>query len=392
MAYVYPNIQHTAATYPSGTASFFFDFVAWLVNDQTNPGVAGQAWLTTQGGTGGPGWSIIEAYGQNSSGNQCRGVPSIASGNGAIASFTTGTGLDNTGGPGALVTPWPSPTPAGFAVGDWIVLQSAGTNPFQLYIEYASTTTLEFKLLPLASKGGSDDWTLAAVAGDVTAPPPVANFPTTSVPAGQSLTFRSVPTFAATAKYSGVSDDRMFAFIDDDGSNPAFIYIGDLEGAAPEDPYPYVIRNENSICAHRINFTNDGDTNWDRLSPVDELTLLTAGVNSTPSTPNKYESGTVGSFYDNIDPGANISQESLGPVGVRFNDTGHLHYAGRLKHVFISSDQFGTDGTINDPYATGTGDFVGPNSPGIRNYIWRFDLTGLAGAVVLSWDGFTLYP
>jgi hypothetical protein len=201
-----------------------------------------------------------------------------------------------------------------------------------------------------------------------------------------------MPTFAGTSMYSGVSDDRMVAFINDDGSNPAFIYIGDLDGAAPEDPYPYVIRNENSICAHRINFTNDGDTNWDRLSPVDELTLLTAGVNSTPSTPNKYESGTVGSFYDNIDPGANISQESLGPVGVRFNDTGHLHYAGRLKHVFISSDQFGTDGTINDPYATGTGDFVGPNSPGIRNYIWRFDLTTIAGAVVLSWDGFTLYP
>jgi hypothetical protein len=382
MAYVYPNIQHTAATYPSATASFLISFVAWLVDDKTNAPVAGQAWLPVQGGTGGPGWSIVEAYGRDNNGAAIREVPAITTGDGALASF-----------PAAGVPPfhpWSGTTQ--WLAGDWIVLQSVGTNPFQLYIEYSSTTEILFRLIPLASKGGSDAFN---VGGTVITPPDAVDFPATSVPGTtgvQTQTFRSMPTFAGTSMYSGVSDDRMFAFIDDDGSNPAFIYIGDLEGAAPEDPYPYVIRNENSICAHRINFTNDGDTNWDRLSPVDELTLLTAGVNSTPSTPNKYESGTVGSFYDNIDPGANISQESLGPVGVRFNDTGHLHYAGRLKHVFISSDQFGTDGTINDPYATGTGDFVGPNSPGIRNYIWRFDLTTIAGAVVLSWDGFTLYP
>lgn len=122
MAYVYPNIQHTAATQPSGTASFLFDLVAWLVDDETAGGTA--AWTTGQGGTGGPGWTVIEAYGRSGAGPATRGVPLTLTGNGTMASFPSGTGINDAGNPSTITHPWSGTTT--WAVGDWIVLECAG--------------------------------------------------------------------------------------------------------------------------------------------------------------------------------------------------------------------------------------------------------------------------
>jgi hypothetical protein len=185
----------------------------------------------------------------------------------------------------------------------------------------------------------------------------------------------------------------MVSWLVDDGINPSFIYIGDLEGSAPQDLYPYVIRDDNAIVAFYRDTTGQGESNWDRLSPVDETTLLTAGVNNLPYTANnQFVSSGDAMIYDGYDPGGNVSEQGLGPVGVWFNDTGHLHFAGWLKNVFISSDLYGNSGSINDPTAFGEGDNVGPNSPGTRNYVFRFDNTAQAGGVALSWDGFTVFP
>ena len=133
-------------------------------------------------------------------------------------------------------------------------------------------------------------------------------------------------------------------------------------------------------------------TAWDRLSPVDESTLLISGVNQLPWASASTTNGPQAMLYDGIDPGANVSEEGLGPVGVWFNDTGHLHFAGWLKNVFIASDLYGTSGSINDPTAIPGGDKVGPNSPGTRNYVFRWDTATQSGGVALSWDGFTVYP
>lgn len=373
MAVVYPNINHTTA------ASLILDFVGFLLDDETSF-ATGQAWTSGSGGTGGASWSIIEARGRDSgTGSPALAIPpTVTTGNGALADINNDAGLSGS------LDPWG--TNSGWTAGDWIVLQCTGTNPFQLYIEYGSTTTIEYKLMPVAAKGGGDAFTT----GGSTATPPTTKFPATSIPSGASATLNLQTVFATSANYSGVGDDRMFALIADPGTSSAtFMYIGsvDTTSVAAEDAYPYVIYDDDAQCRWELTDT----TAWRRLDPVDETTELT-----TVGSVQMFSQGS-GLRIHREDTGAATGETNLIPIGVAVTQTNYGHFVGFLENVFSVPATLGASGTINDPSAnTATGDGVGPNSSGDKNYVYRNNDTATPPnadpGIGLSWDGTTNFP
>lgn len=251
------------------------DMVRFLIND--HPTITG------------PGWTIVEAQ---AGGN--REVPSDS------------TDLDSL----VSATGWPN---GSLAVGDWIVLESANannTNHFQLYIEYESTVAYSFKLIPLQD---------FATGGGAASPP---TLPSTSVGTGTSLFAYS--TFNHFANYTIIADEGMMMFLLD-GSNAGlrFTYIGEVNVPDPvRDSRAYVIRDGETNVEH----TNSG---WDRLSPMDQITLLT-GV------PVMFGLVGTGIPLHDMNAGRMFDVDYILPVGVWFNSPGddHDHFAGWLRYCF----------------------------------------------------------
>lgn len=357
---VYPNIQHVTTSSQGAVSSFLRDFMAFLLNDQT--AFPSSAWVA---GTGGPGWSIVESYSSLAS-SSSRETPSVTTGNGALASHSN----SNNG--------WRPSNPT-LAVGDWMVLQTSGPNALQIYFEFQSTTVLYYKMMPYAGFTTDPGSPIS---------PPTGDFPSTGVPGLGADTFMSQTVFDAPTRYRAVAADRFFAVMADPGdyTGVTFEYMGEVVGAASLDTRPYVAYEATANCRFDIITASQ----WNRISPIDGATELTAGSNT--------QFHNVASIADRVhryaESGTATDGTRMLPVGVFFDDAYHNHFAGWLVGVCSSNtDQGAVGGVNNATRGDDTGDGVGPNSGGEHNYAFRCDsASGTPPGIAFYWDGETEVP
>lgn len=306
----YPNIFHANNRLAAR------DIVAFLIDDH--------ATIT------GPGWSIVEAYDGTAGSRQ---TPSTTTGTGALASFT-GT------------FSWKDDT---VAVNDWIVLRTnigGGGTEFQLYLEADTSTTWQYKLIPL-DDFATDPTSLVS--------PPV--LPVSSVGSGTSPVTHSL----GNGWYSVVADEQMVTVFGHLGGGGAISwgYIGSLDQPHPSDIRPFVIYdNPGEVSV----FNGSFGTYWNRLSPIDQSTILGTGYWSWLRRGND----------------VNIADDDLWlhnrvalPVGVLFENAGHVHFAGFTRHVYQAQELMGHRNVI------GNLDFVTMSSVATRP------------GIAVKWDGTT---
>ena len=310
----YPNVTKTSVM------AFLSDLVRFLVND-----LAGYT---------GPGWTIVEGYDSSQSGGSKRQTPNDSSDFDSFPSgFSWRTGSLNTS--------------------DWVVLESAtgsyGTT-LQVYFELDSSSRIKFRVIPLAdfSTGGAE-----------TSPP---SFPATAFGAGSSEV--SMDLFSTSARYSVVADEAMFSILGDNGSDPKWIYVGELDGArsegSPADDRPFVIYDYTDYVYQVTN------AYWNRLSPLDDSTILTSGREAILyASEYPHNSGNDDNF---------LGQYSVWPLGLWFSDSGHKHFAGWLRNIGYTSVSAPSSGTLASKSWMVRGEYVG-----YSRLCWK-------------WDGTTDYP
>ncbi len=285
----------------------------------------------------GPGWTIVEAYDGTT-----REVPSDSS---DMDSFTGGFG-------------WRTDT---LGADDWIVLESAdanNTNHFQLYLELQSTTTINFMMIPF------EDF---ATGGSAVSPP---LFPTSSYGVS-SGSFVVMAGFSTEATYSIVADEGMAAILNDNNTTSVdYMYVGELDtlmvSGTQGDLRSYVIRDDVSSVGH----TNSAVSRWTRLSPLDNKTVIedgwAASRHALGANTRVHEAGAA---RDNL-----LGLDSILPVSVWFNDTGHRHFAGYMRNVF------GVYASLPEQSGTMSG----------SNFMHRANQAA-EGQICMRWDGSTAY-
>jgi hypothetical protein len=271
---IYPRVFH--ASHGLGLR----DVVAFMIDDHAS--------LT------GPGWSIVEAYDGATASRQ---VPSITTGTGALASFTgTFSWKDNTVSPN-----------------DWIVLEcNEGTN-FQVYFEYATTTTIQYIMFPYAD---------FVTGGGAVSPP---TFPARAVGSTTSVVTQGF-CGVTWSWWSVIADEQMMALVTTQDGKTCIEagYIGSVSNPLPSDTRPFVIYDVPSVV--RL-YDGSGGTYWNRVSPVDDTTIIGSGYYCWHRLGNDNRPVPVDTTHW-------LDEQPLFPIGVMFTDTGHSHFAGFLRNVY----------------------------------------------------------
>lgn len=308
----YPKVSN-ATSY-----AFLWDLVKFLINDPT-------ATYT------GPSWELVQCQDWSAS---IREAPTDAH---DVSTLSAGNA-------------WRA---GGVAQYDWAVLRSAtgvSGNKFQVYLGAASSTSISVILMPL------DNFSLA---GGVLWPPTYA---TPSVGSGSSVV--NLTTYSTAANYSVVCDEAMAAILCDDSTNPYWIYFGEVDSprdnGTPADDRPFVIFDNPSYVDATKNSL------WNRVSPVDDSTILTTGGWAKFS----YVGGDVHSGGD----ASLLGVWTVLPVCVYFDDASHKHLAGVLRNIRSGSISLGASGTLDS-----------------MNWMYRKH-TAATTAVCFKWDGSTAYP
>lgn len=282
-AKIYPKQYHTSL------GKGLRDLVAFLINDHAS--------IT------GPGWSIVEAY---DSATASRQIPSTPSGSGALNSFT-GT------------FSWKDDT---LTTDDWIVLETniAGGNPeFQFYMEYATATTLQYIMFPF------EDF---ATGGGAVSPP---TFPSRAVGSTTSVVTHTAFVDGA-GWYTAVADEQMFSFIITRGGKTSISwgYVGSLDKTYSNDTRPFVIYDNPSVV---IVENGSGATYWNRVSPIDNNTILGSGYWMFPKPGASATDLFVDTTYW-------LPKQPIAQPGVAFAFT-HAHVAGFLRNVYMAQRRNG---------------------------------------------------
>jgi hypothetical protein len=286
-------------------ADFIQNFVAWLVNDHPTKT--------------GPGWEIVEAYGQNGGGTSfVEGVTpgTRAFNQGSLSNFANIVSWD-VGGPSVIP-------------GNWIVLRSRtyrGSDSFgriecEVYIECQSTTEMQIRVIPL------NDF---ATGGGVVTPP---TFPATTFGSGTGAV-----SLVKNAAFDGyvVGDEGMFSMVLDDGLDPRWTYIGEVDAQNVNDQRPYVAWDVTT----NLYFAFFDDDRWTRLSPVDNSTILT--VSDTVMW--RYSSSTAGSMCNG--GFGNRPDTQVHPAGVFFETT-DSHFMGTLRNVYLGNQNMPYKGALKN--------------------------------------------
>lgn len=321
--YFYPNVAH------GSFSDFVPNMVRFLMND--HPDYTG------------PGWTLVEAYDSNAS---VREVPSDP------------TDLDSLSGS----VSWPS---ASLAAGDWVVLESANSlnsNHFQVYIEYQSTTQLNLLLIPF------EDFETGLAA----ASPPNNSFALCSASIGAgSGSFVTMTGATDPLRYTIVATEGSWVMMFESNSTADinWNYLGEVDTWATgsafwnPDERPYVIHDSPANVA--ITTTNY----FNRVSPSDNSTYLTAGGNQIPANTADFIFGSGPSFHM-------FGRQPLMPIMIKFSDLNHEHLAGWLRNVFTTNSSIGVAGTL-----------LG------RKYLYRSDDTTPSDPpLVVSWTTGSRYP
>lgn len=311
---IYPNTSHVdpdGAGALSSVTTSLVDLVRFLMDDCDGAAydcIAGAA-------TAGPGWTAIRAK----AGASYENVPTPTD----LDSLTTATAWEGNG--------------TALGAGDWIVLESAnstgggGNNHFQLYIEYESTTVINFLMLPL------EDWSTSSASPPVwTAGNACGVAACKGVGAG-SNTLVEFTTTNGTTNMLAVADEDVLILLRDDGANPDIIYIGavdnNLSTSTPPDDRPFIIYDTSNIVY--LAFSN---ALFNRLAP-DDTTTLVSGYPTLLSFAGVASSGYVGQYNGSF---------WLFSVPIWFSDAAHQHFSGTLQYTRQGSKDLGTAArTIN---------------------------------------------
>lgn len=238
-------------------------------------------------------------------------------------------------------------------------LDADNANHCQVYIQLESDANCDFKIIPLedfATGGGSTG------GADPT-------FPATSFGAGTAVV--NFNAFSTSGWFNCIADEGMCAIIasNDIDSTTRWIYCGEVTAfhSGAGDTRAYVIWDTPSDYGW-----NDfsGQERFNRLSPADNSTILVRGealhvVNSSPISQVAQDSRR------NL-----LGSDVVWPVGVHFEDVGHIHDAGWLRNVFAVNHQLGNEGTLG---LTGSPDF----------YYINDNLGNTNGGIAFTWDGET---
>ncbi len=261
----------------------------------------------------GPGWILIEAYSQAQA---AREVPPNSSNLDSLVSATA----------------WHNST---IETGSWVVLESRNannSNHFQLYIEYDTTSQLNFMLIPFQN---------FTTGGSAISPP---LFPTSSF-GNASGTFSVMANsgLPAAGTYSVIADEGMMAILEDCGVTPtaAWMYAGELDSVLLSgsfgDDRAYVLKRTNT----QVSWDTTGGTMFSRLSPFDNFTVLTSGGDTQQSIS---VGGAINLLNDGL--GQDILNQSVFPTGLWFNDSNHRHFVGWFRNVYSAHADLLKSGTI----------------------------------------------
>lgn len=302
-----------------------WDMVKWLINDPTH-------------GLTGPNWSIVEAW---DNGGEGLAIPVDGH---DVSTFASPTFNWRTGN---------------LALGDFIILESdvgVAGKTMQVYLEYDTTTVMHVALLPLAN------WPTATASGS----PPDAELNGAKA-VGDGGTFPgayiNMTGYTFLADYTIVADEAMMAILFDDNTNAcAWIYVGEVTPArssgTPPDNCPFVILDSTTTVSML------GGAYWNRLSPLDDTTVLIAGYSVEFYCTAGYP----------LDTGNDVNPFGLWlvlPVGIYFDDFGHRHFMGLLRNIATCNPDKGSKGTI-------------------ASLAWMYRNDSSGRGICFAWDGATV--
>lgn len=193
-------------------------------------------------------------------------------------------------------------------------------------------------------------------------------YDTPSVGAG-SATPVSLTTVNGAFRMSAIADTAMLQLLSDNAGTRYWLYVGELNGAksggTPADDRPFVISDTPT------NYRCGGSADFNRVSPVDDATVLTSGwiaawFNSTAGTSAIRESANGGDA-------TLLAQDIMWPAGISFTDAGSTHGAGFLRQCLCYNRNAGS------LVQTAALDWVGAAS------------SATGGGIALRWDSATAY-
>jgi hypothetical protein len=157
----------------------------------------------------------------------------------------------------------------------------------------------------------------------------------------------------------------MMAMLSDDGVTPYWMYVGEVETpralGVPADDRPFVIYDTPSSVYLQIT-----DSNWNRISPVDDATALPTGfsakfaANGNDVHNPSYDTNLLGLW-------------TVLPTGVYFHDAAGRHLGGFLRNIGSVSADAGSSGTTMG-----------------LTWMYRGSNAG-SPKIAMAWDGVTAY-
>jgi hypothetical protein len=303
-------------------------------------------WLTGETGgdlgTRGPGWDganagvtvkIIEAWDAGSNG----GLRSVSSGGVGVAG--TMNGLDND-------SAWKSD--ASEITDGWIVIEFDGTGinsnaGFQYFFQYGpNARDMDYSNVVIPRKNwktqdGVAGATLSSRAAiEAELDDMMGTLPQVCTEPNEISNAHNT----ANATWYGWADNGMVMLMADDTSslNDAwFTYAGEVDDPSPGDNYPFIASSgaQDGNC-HYVLGDFSGLSEWSRISPVDETTLLNSGRamafalirEQFPFEVAEPTFKDFGGYYRS-------------PIGVGFTTAMNQHIAGTLRYINITHGSLG---------------------------------------------------
>lgn len=331
-------------------------------------------WLTGETGgdlgTAGPGGGgvtvkVIEAWDAGSNG----GLRSVSSGGAGVVGTLDGL---------AAASAWR--TDASAITDGWIVVEFAGTGingntGWQWFFQYGpNALDMDDSNVVIPRK----DWvTQDGAAGSTLSGQAAIAAETTSGLCTEPNEIANTHNTANAIWYGWADNGMVMIMADDTGvsQDAWFTYAGEVDDPNTGDNYPFIASSgaQDGNC-HYVLGDFSGSSEWSRISPVDETTLLNSGRAMAFALIREQFP------FDVAEPTfADFGGYFRSPIGVGFTTGGNQHIAGILRYVNITHENTGARWT----------------SDGLTRIGWAIAMANSATINCgwsMPWDGTTPHP